>query len=102
MVFLVLETYRIRAKHREAYLAAVPKIVKNGMDLGCVWFEVYEDDDTPNLFTEMMAFDSWTHYQRLRSIPQSREIEAITRDLDTWIEGGLDAIETTYLKSVID
>ncbi|MBM4397829.1 MAG: MFS transporter [Deltaproteobacteria bacterium] len=102
MVFLVLESYRIRDEHRAAYLEAAPAIAKNGMDLGCVWFEIYEDDDHPNEFTEMMAFDSWTHYERLRQVPQTREMAALTREMDTWIDGGLAAIRSTHLKSAID
>ena len=100
MVFLVTQTYRIRSQFRDEYLAVVPQLEKGGMDLGCAWLEVYESDDEPNRFTEMQAFDSWTHWQRIRDIPPTREMEAVFRNLDQWIEGGLDGIQTDCLKSL--
>ena len=97
--FVVMQTYRVKSEHRDAYLALIPELVKSGMDLGCVFFDVYEDDDVKNLFIEMMGFDSWTHYSRLRQVPPTRAMEAIHRDLDLWVEGGLDAILVNHLQT---
>jgi quinol monooxygenase YgiN len=100
MAYVVTQSYRIRPQFRDDYLKAVPAIVKAGTALGCVWFEVYERDDEPNAFTEMMAFDSWTHYERLRAIPPTTAMETVFRDLDRWIEGGLSAVRIRALKSI--
>lgn len=100
-MFVVMQRYRVRGQYRDEYIEAMKKVAKAGEDLGCVFFEVYEDDDEKNVFVEMMGFDSWSHYQRLRQIPPTREVEEITKKLEEWIEGGLEAIEVTYLTSVI-
>lgn len=101
MAFVILQSYRVRSQYRAAFLEIAPRIVKAGMDLGCVRFEIFEDDDEPCLITEMMVFDSWTHYERLRAIPPTREMEAIFNDLDRFIEGGLDAMQVVRLHSIV-
>lgn len=97
--FVVMQTYRVDSRHRDEYVEALPDLVKAGMELGCVFFDIYEDDDEPGLFIEMMGFDSWTHYEQVRQIPPTRAMEALHRRLDGWIEGGLDAILVNHLQT---
>jgi len=97
-----MQTYRIRSEFREEYLEAIRRIAEAGSDLGCVFFEVYENDDCKNEFTEMMGFDSWNHYERLRRIPASAEVANLSSRLADWMEGGPDAMTVTHLTSVVD
>ena len=97
--FVVMQVYRIRDQYRPQYLELLPTIVRSGMDLGCTFFDAYEDDDVPNMFIEMMGFDSWTHYERLRTIPPTRVMEQVSRSLEEWIEGGLDGVKILHLQT---
>lgn len=98
-MFIVSQTYRIKERFREEYLEAIAAIVRSGMDLGCVFFYVWENDDLKNEFTEVMGFDSWSHYARLSSIPPTRKVEEIAKKMEEWIEEG---ITTKYFQSIID
>lgn len=101
-MFMVMQTYRVRSQFREDFLAAIGVVAKSEMDLGCVFYQVFENDDRKNEFVELMGFDSWSHYERLRSIPPSSELAEILRKMDAWIEGGNEAIEVTHWTAVIE
>jgi quinol monooxygenase YgiN len=102
MVYMVVTTYRIKRQYRDEFLAAQPKIERAALDLGCLWYECYEDDDVRNRFCEMMAFDSWTHYERVRRIPPTNEITAIFKAMDEWVEGGDSGMLVEHWKSASD
>lgn len=101
-MYVVMQIYRIKDQYKERYLEAIKKVVQAGVDIGAVFHEVYEDDDRPGQFIEMMGFDSWTHYKRLSLKPPTTEMASIFKEMDEWIEGGLDNIEVMYLKSVTE
>jgi len=101
MGYLVCNTYRIRSQCVEEFTATISEMAQLGEDLGASYFEVWQDDDEPLRYVEMMGFESWSHYQRLSQIPWSNRMQDLMKVLDRCIEGGLDAMETWNLKSVV-
>lgn len=101
-MFVVLQTYRIRDRYREEYLDTIRRVVEADLEIGCVSYQVLENADRKNEFTEVMTFDSWSHYERIRRSPASRPIEHFSDHMDDWIEGGADAVQTSYWTSVVE
>jgi|GEM_PF-3294861 len=99
-MFAVMQTYTIEPRFRDEYLKAMKEVIEEAMDLGCTFFDLYEDDDKPGTFIEVMGFDSWSHYERLRKIEPSSRKREIMRKMETWIRGGLEAIQVRHLKGV--
>jgi quinol monooxygenase YgiN len=99
-MFAVMQIYTIEKKHRDEYLEAMKEVMKEAMDAGCTFFDLFEDDDRHGTFIEVMGFDSWSHYERLRKTEPSLRKQEIIRLLDTWIRGGLDAIEVRHLNAL--
>jgi quinol monooxygenase YgiN len=75
--FVVEINYEIWEKDREAYLEAMAYVRENAMEIGAVGYLLYEDDDQPNRFTEVMTFESWSHYKRVQARPVSAEMDAV-------------------------
>lgn len=101
-MFMVMQTYRVRDKYRDQYLELIRRVAEADVEIGCVFYQVYENDDRKNEFLELMGFDSWSHYERIRRAPPTGPLEDFCRRIDEWIEGGGDAIETTHWKCVVE
>jgi len=99
-MFAVMQIYTIEEKFKEEYLKAMKDVIEEAMSMGCTFFDLYEDDDKPGTFIEVMGFDSWSHYERLRKIEPSPYKREIMSKMGTWIRGGTDGIEVRHLRGV--
>ena len=100
-MFVVMQEYLIDSRHRDEYLELMRIVIDAATELGCVFYELYENDDRSCHFVEMMGFDSWSHYERLRKKEPKREVVDAWNKILGWIEGGEDGIQVTHLTQVL-
>ncbi|MCA9521586.1 MAG: hypothetical protein KC609_11465 [Myxococcales bacterium] len=93
---VITYTYRIRAEHRERYLAALTRIRDNAMRLGCLSYIASEDDQSLSLFTETLIYESWLAYEIAGRQGLDPTMEEIFERFEDWIEGGMKSIETRF------
>jgi len=102
MSFLVVSLqYDVKPEYREPYLDAMRVVRENALTLGAVDYLLLEDDARSNRFTELLVYDNWLQYDRARTSAPNVQIEAIFEKLETWIEGGSNAAEVHFRKTVL-
>lgn len=99
-MFVVMQEYLIDSRHREEYLELMKVIIQSATELGCVFYELYENDDKPCHFVEMMGFDSWSHYERLRRKEPRSEVTKAWGVILGFVEGGEEGVQVTHLTQV--
>lgn len=102
MSFLVVSLkYDVKPEYREPYLDAMRVVRENALALGAIDYLLLEDDARSNRFTELLVYDNWLQYDRARTTAPSMEIEEIFEKLENWLEGGSNATEVQFNKTVL-
>ena len=86
--FIVEISYEIWEKDRDAYLEAMGQVRENAMEIGAVGYQLYEDDDEANRLTEVMTFESWSHYKRVQARPVSAAMDDVYERIAACTIGG--------------
>lgn len=98
--YVLQHRYRVDPNERDRLLALLAAIRDHALDLGIAHFEAWQDDEDPWQITEIHAYDSWSHFQRLSKKELPVWMEDVYRDLERLIEGGMAGIETTAWNSL--
>jgi len=102
MSFLVVSLqYDVKPEYREPYLDAMKLVRENALDLGAVDYLLLEDDAKSNRFTELVVYDSWLQYDRARTSAPTGEMAGIFDRMEQWLEGGSNAAEVQFRKTVL-
>jgi hypothetical protein len=99
--YYVTHTFEIWSNKREKFLELIRVFRKNCDDLGCASYEVIEDDEKSGHFTEIIGFDSYSHYIRLSKKHPLREVEAAYKELLLTIVDGEKGIKNNYYVKII-
>ncbi|MCO4764522.1 MAG: MFS transporter [Myxococcales bacterium] len=92
--FVVQHSYRVKEGCQEDTLALLAQVEQWALDLGVANFEVWRDIDDASHITEVHSFDSWSHFVRVSKKELPRTMQTVYADLDRYIVGGLEAIQT--------
>jgi hypothetical protein len=102
LAFLVMVTYEVWEKERDRFLALVAQVKENALEVGATGYQLLADDEQPCRFTEVMYFDSWSHYRRVQAESPSREMQAVYEELDQCTIGGPGATEVRTLNLLVE
>jgi len=93
--FVVQHRYRIKQGMRDEFLSEMAEIRDHADEMGVADWLLLENEEDRHLVTEMMAFDSWAHFQRLQAKAPDADVARLYERIGTRIEGGWDGVETT-------
>ncbi|MDQ0208262.1 hypothetical protein [Alkalicoccobacillus murimartini] len=80
--------YKVQGEAKEAYEQLMPSVIKTLSEEGASQIEWFEAADQPLLYVEMFEVASFSHYQRLKELRQTKN-HPLFSELDIYIEGGL-------------
>lgn len=100
--FLVMVTYDVWEKERERFLGLVERVKENALAIGANGYQLLADDDQPCRFTEIMYFDSWSHYRRVQGDAPSREMQAVYDEIDECTIGGPGEAQVRHLNLLVE
>ncbi len=102
LAYLVMVTYDVWEKERDRFLGLAERIKENALAVGATGYQLLADDEQPCRFTEVMYFDSWSHYRRVQAEAPSREMQAVYDELDECVIGGPGETQVRALNLLVE
>ncbi len=92
--FIIQHRYRVDPGDSDRFWPLMATIRDHQLDLGVASFEIWQDANDPWQIVETVAYDSWSHRQRLDGRSMPPVVEEAIEDFGRLVVGGWDGIET--------